>query len=305
MRLREFRARSALRIVGGALWSAVLVCSVHAQVATERHAASASGASEHEAIRNALLEATLQLCGVSIRSDTWSTGSVVVGADGAEFIERINDRIRVVTGKDECRFMGYELLGTAREGDEVRVGIEVRYSTYRVPGEAVERRRLAVLDFELDEMHLYGAGGDREQRSDGRVVRRGVDVDFNLIRNLQERFRARIEELLTQGQRFAVLDRRAPEIYEQEKRLLRSPDVDPAEGARLGKVLGADHLLYGTVDRIEVQEQRTEIQLTGEKRSPGAGHGTGAFLGARHSDPTGHVGILVGVGVGCRGRTPA
>ena len=267
MRLREFRARSALRIVGGALWSAVLVCSVHAQVATERHAASASGASEHEAIRNALLEATLQLCGVSIRSDTWSTGSVVVGADGAEFIERINDRIRVVTGKDECRFMGYELLGTAREGDEVRVGIEVRYSTYRVPGEAVERRRLAVLDFELDEMHLYGAGGDREQRSDGRVVRRGVDVDFNLIRNLQERFRARIEELLTQGQRFAVLDRRAPEIYEQEKRLLRSPDVDPAEGARLGKVLGADHLLYGTVDRIEVQEQRTEIQLTGEKRS--------------------------------------
>lgn len=131
-------------------------------------------------------------------------------------------------------------------------------------GEAVQPYRLAVLDFELDEVHLYGAGGGREQRGDRRAVRSGVDLDFALIRNLQERFRARIEELLVQGQRFAVLDRRAPEVHEQEKRLLRSSDVDPAEAARLGKVLGADHMLYGIVDRVEVQEQRTRIQLTGE-----------------------------------------
>ena len=134
-------------------------------------------------------------------------------------------------------------------------------------GEAVQRHRLAVLDFELDEVHLYGAGGGREQRAGRGAVRSGVDVDFALIRNLQERFRARIEELLVQGQRFAVLDRRAPEIHEQEKRLLRSSDVDPAEAARLGKVLGADHMLYGIVDRVEVQEQRTRIQLTGESSS--------------------------------------
>ena len=134
-------------------------------------------------------------------------------------------------------------------------------------GEAVQRHRLAVLDFELDEVHLYGTGGSREQRAGRRAVRSGVDVDFALIRNLQERFRARIEELLVQGQRFAVLDRRAPEIHEQEKRLLRSSDVDPAEAARLGKVLGADHMLYGIVDRVEVREQRTRIQLTGESSS--------------------------------------
>ena len=134
-------------------------------------------------------------------------------------------------------------------------------------GEAVQRHRLAVLDFKLDEVHLYGAGGGREQRGGRRAVRRGVDVDFALIRNLQERFRARIEELLVQGQRFVVLDRRAPEIHEQEKRLLRSSDVDPAAAARLGKVLGADHMLYGIVDRVEVQERRTRIQLTGESNS--------------------------------------
>ena len=184
-----------------------------------------------------------------------------------ELIEQINDHIRVTTGKDECRFEGYELLGVSRDSGDVEVVIQVRYSSYRVPGPAVERRRLAVLDFPMDEVHLYGTGGRREQRSGGRVVRRGVDVDYELIRNLQERFRARIEELLIQGRRFAVLDRRAPEIYEQEKRLLRSSDVDPAEGARLGKVLGADYMLYGTVDRIEVEEKLTRIQITGESYS--------------------------------------
>ncbi|MDE0025792.1 MAG: hypothetical protein OXP69_15375 [Spirochaetaceae bacterium] len=133
-------------------------------------------------------------------------------------------------------------------------------------GTAGERTRLAVLDFALDEIHLYGTGGGREQRSGGRVVKRGVDVDYDLIRNLQERFRARIEELLIHGRRFAVLDRRAGEIYEQEKRLLASDDVDPNEAARLGKVLGADYMLYGTVDRIEVTEERKTIVLTGETR---------------------------------------
>ena len=131
-------------------------------------------------------------------------------------------------------------------------------------GAASERTRLAVLDFALDEIHLYGTGGGREQRSGGRVVKRGVDVDYDLIRNLQERFRARIEELLIHGRRFAVLDRRAGDIYEQEKRLLASDDVDPNEAARLGKVLGADYMLYGTVDRIEVTEERRTIVLTGE-----------------------------------------
>jgi hypothetical protein len=131
-------------------------------------------------------------------------------------------------------------------------------------GASSERTRLAVLDFALDEIHLYGTGGGREQRSGGTTVKSGIDVDYDLIRNLQDRFRARIEELLIHSRRFAVLDRRAGEIYEQEKRLLASDDVNPNEAARLGKVLGADFMLYGTVDRIEVTEERRTIVLTGE-----------------------------------------
>ena len=245
----------------------LVVGFVDAQVSVELHEARGTGAGEREAIEDALQNAAFQLCGVTIRSETSASVSVAVNDDGMKLVERINDRIRVTTGKDDCRFSGYELVGVTRNGDDVRTHLRVQYSTYRVPGPPVDRRRLAVLDFAMDEVYLSGTGGGREQRSGGRVVRRGADVDYDLIRNLQGRFRARIEELLTQGRRFAVLDRRSPEIYEQERRLLESADVDPSEGVRLGKVLGADYLLYGAVDRIEVTEERKTIALTGESRT--------------------------------------
>ena len=240
---------------------------VGAQVSVELHEARGTGANERQAIENALQNAAFQLCGVTIRSETSATVSVAVDDDGMKLVEQLNDRIRVTTGKDDCRFSGYELVAVTPDGDDVRAHLRVQYSTYRVPGPPVDRRRLAVLDFPMDEVHLYGTGGGREQRSGGGVVRRGVEVDYDLIRNLQERFRARIEELLTQGRRFAVLDRRSPEIYGQEKRLLESSDIEPSEGARLGRVLGADYLVYGTADRIEVTEERKTLALTGETRT--------------------------------------
>ncbi|MDE0446333.1 MAG: hypothetical protein OXH96_06625 [Spirochaetaceae bacterium] len=240
---------------------------VDAQVSAEFHETRGTGASEREAIEDALQNAAFQLCGVTIRSETSSSVSVAVDDDGMKLVEHVNDRIRVATGKEDCRFSGYERVSVTREGDGVRAHLRVQYSTYRVPGPPVERRRLAVLDFAMDEVHLYGTGAAREQRSGGRVIRSGVDVDYDLTRNLQERFRAKIEELLTQGRRFGVLDRRSPDIYEQEKKLLESADVDPSEGARLGNVLGVDYMLYGTVDRIEVTEERKTIALTGESTS--------------------------------------
>ena len=259
--------RAALTIAGAALGWALLAAGAHAQVAAEVHETTGFGADRSEAIGKALQQAAFQVCGVTLESDTASAVSLAVGTEGMEVVESLNEHIRISLGSDACRFTGYEVLSSTRDGGGVQVRVRVSHASYRVPGPDVDRRRLAVLDFEIDEVHLYGAGGQREQRSGGQTARSGVDVDFDLIRNLQERFRARIESLLTQGRRFAVLDRRAGDLYEQEKRLLQSADVDAAEGARLGKVLGADYLLYGTVDRIAVEERRTNIQLTGESRT--------------------------------------
>ena len=263
------RRRAALTLTAAAamLGWALLAADAHAQVAAEVHEATGVGANRQEAIGKALQQAAFQVCGVTLESGTASAVSLAVRGEGMEIVESLNEHIRISLGSDACRFTGYEVLSATAEDGGVRVRVQVRHTSYRVPGPDVDRRRLAVLDFEIDEVHLYGAGGEREQRRGDGAVRRGVEVDYDLIRNLQDRFRARIEALLTQGRRFAVLDRRADDLYQQEKRLLQSADVDTAEGARLGKVLGADYLLYGTVDRIAVEEERKNIQLTGETRT--------------------------------------
>ena len=225
------------------------------------------GVNEQEALLNALQEATFQICGVRIESQT-ETGSLMVEDDsGTTMVERVNRVIKVRGKERSCGFDGYDILSIEHEGEQARASVRVRYSVYKVPGPAMKRRRLAVIDFPMDEVHLYGVGGGRQQRSDGRTVRTGIDVDFKLVGNLQEGFRAKMEELLTQGRRFGVLDRKRQDVYDAERRILQSGDVSVQERARLGKVLGADYMLYGTVHRVLVQDQSRSIQLTGERIS--------------------------------------
>ena len=221
---------------------------------------------EREAILDALEQATFQICGVRIDSKT-ETGSLRMTGDGeTEMLEGVNRQIKVRGRKPNCGFDGYDVLSVEHDGSEARASIRVRHSAYEEPGPPMKRRRIAVVDFPMDEVHLHGVGGARhEQRGDGRSVGAGADVDFRLVRNLQDGFRARIEELLTQGHGFGVLDRKRPDVYELEKELLQSSDVSAQESARLGKVLGADYMLYGSVDRVLVQDQSRSIQLTGER----------------------------------------
>ena len=132
------------------LWSTFLIVLlilvagfVDAQVSVEIHEARGTGAREREAVEDALQNAAFQLCGVTISSETSASVSVAVNDDGMKLVEQINDRIRVATGKDNCRFSGYELVGVTRDRDGgVRAHLRVQYSTYRVPGPPVERRRL-------------------------------------------------------------------------------------------------------------------------------------------------------------------
>lgn len=226
---------------------------------------SGTGLTEQEAVLNALQEATFQICGVRIESKTETHAELIEEGDRTRMTERINRQIKV-RGRKNCKgFDGYDVLSVEPGDPGFRADVRVRYVTYKVPGPAMKRRRISVIDFPMDEVHLYGVGGARQQHGGGRRVGEGIDVDFQLVRNLQEGFRAKMEELLTQSRRFGVLDRRRADVYEAEKRLLKSPDVSVRERARLGKVLGADYVLYGAVHRVLVENQSRSIQLTGER----------------------------------------
>ena len=255
----------AMGMVTAVICAVVFAAEVSAQTRVVERDVTGRGMIEQEAVLNALQEATFQICGIRIQSTT-ETGALLIEDDsGTTMVERVNRQIKV-RGKDpNCGFDGYDILSIEHDGEQAQASVRVRYSVYKVPGPAMKRRRLAVIDFPMDEVHLYGVGAGRQQRSDGRAVSAGLDVDFKLVRNLQEGFRAKMEELLTQGRRFGVLDRKRQDVYDAERKLLQSADVSVQERARLGKVLGADYMLYGTVHRVLVQDQSRSIQLTGER----------------------------------------
>ena len=256
------------QISGGlaiAMVAAFFIYPASAQLRMVEREVNGWGISEPEAVLHALQEATFQICGVRIDSQMEVNSVFVEDDNNTTMIETMNREIRVRGEDPNCGFEGYDVLSIRADGSQTRAAVRVRYTVYRVPGPDMKRRRLVVLDFPMEEVHLYGAGGGREMRVDGRVRRVGVDVDFKLVRTLQHGFRAKVEELLTQGRRFGILDRKRPEVYEAEKQLLLSADVDVSERARMGRVMGADYLVYGTIDRVAIENQAHVIRVTGER----------------------------------------
>ena len=230
--------------------SILILAAANAQTERMERKVVGLGADEATAVLSALQEATFQICGVRIRSRLDTRSIQIEDDEGVRMRDEVNRRIRASSANPNCEIEGYEVLDSSREGVSTRATLRVRYTVYDVPGPSMERRRIAVLNFPMEEVHLYG----------------GVDINVDLVKNLEDEFRAKIEALLTQGRRFGVLDRSRPDVYAAEKRLLRSRDVGRGERARLGKVLGTDYLLYGTVDRVVVEDQSEVIEITGERR---------------------------------------
>lgn len=261
--------RAMVRLAGAAAFLALAAAvpgqPATAQVTTEERSVTGYGANAQDAVLAALAEATLQVCGVVIRTRTLSEVEAVDDGE-LRITERLNRMIEATSGAEACRFEGYDVVATRGVAPDVAAEVRARYGVYRVPGPDMERRRIAVLEFPIGEVHLAGVGGGRERLEDGAVAERGVGVDFGLVRNLEDRFRAQIEAYLTQGRRFGVLDRDRPDVFEAERALLQSGDVDPRERARLGQVLGADYLVYGSVDRLAVEDRSEAIEITGEVR---------------------------------------
>ena len=295
-------AARRISIVVVMMCTAAFATHAGAQTQTVQRDVTGLGLGEQEAVLNALQEATFQICGVRIQSRT-ETGALLIEDDsGTTIVEQVNRQISVRGKNPKCGFDGYDILSVEHDGAQARASVRVRYSVYKVPGPAMKRRRIAVIDFPMDEVHLYGVGGGRQQRSDGQTVRAGIDVDFKLVRNLQEGFRAKMEELLTQGRRFGVLDRKRQDAYSAERRLLQSADVSVRERARLGKVLGTDYVLYGTVHRVLVQDQSRSIQLTGERIDEVYGTADVAVHGPGGGDSAGQVVVIDDGGEDIAGR---
>ena len=249
----------------------MLLPSASAQTKQVQREVSGLGADNQAAIYSALQEATFQICGVRIKSQLNVDSRFTENDAGVRIVEKVNRNIQISTKKDTCRIDRYDVLDVSGNGTSSRARLRVYYSVYRVPGRPMARRRIVVLDFPTKDVHLYNVGGVRQKRVGNRRVQSGIDVDFSLVKNLERDFRANIEALLTQSRRFGVLDRKHSKNYKAEKIILQSIDTAPGERARLGKVLGADYLLYGIIDRVIIEDQSKTIEISGERKTLLAG----------------------------------
>ena len=86
-----------------------------------------------------------------------------------------------------------------------------------------------------------------------------------------------ITELVKSG-KFRVVEREHINAILQEKGLVLSGDIDPSTAMQIGKLLGAEYLLAGSV--TEYGEESTDVHTPGFRRLPGVSVGKKTFTAA-------------------------
>ncbi len=222
------------------------VAEAIAQLSISHIKVKGTGNTQSEAVTDALMEAVYRIYGVRIASDTQSSVSRIRSDNTATLVAEIHKVVRRQTASDKRNeLLGYEVVSSQQDSAGLHtVAVQARYSRYRVPGPENKRRTLAVMNFSLTGGG-YIPGNAREV------------ADF---------LASQIESLLVQGRRFAVLDRKRNDIYAREKELIQSGDMNIAERARLGKVLGADYMVYGEILPVRIEKIDKSIKILGEHK---------------------------------------
>jgi curli biogenesis system outer membrane secretion channel CsgG len=89
-----------------------------------------------------------------------------------------------------------------------------------------------------------------------------------------------VTELVKSG-KFRVVEREQLEALMQEKNLTLSGDLDPATAVRVGKILGVNYLLTGSVTEYGVTD--TGAHAPGVRRLPGFSAGKRNFVAAMNA----------------------
>jgi curli biogenesis system outer membrane secretion channel CsgG len=133
----------------------------------------------------------------------------------------------------------YEVIDEQKIDDRTyEVTIKAWVYDYEDP-EQTNRLKLAIMPIQT----LY------DSYPFGDYVPSGVEMSLKLSQQLSA--------MLTQTNKFAVLDREYIDEFAQNRNILISDDSPIEEKARLGQVLGADYMLVGTISnaRLQIKER--------------------------------------------------
>lgn len=118
-----------------------------------------------------------------------------------------------------------------------------------VSGFAAEKPTIAVLPFVTDEL-----------------IRMTIGNQELVPRQLETEFTHQLMEFLVKSRKFNILERDYLLKIMNENKITESDYVKEGEAERIGKLLVADYLLIGKIDRLEARRKTTRIEITGEDK---------------------------------------
>jgi curli biogenesis system outer membrane secretion channel CsgG len=122
-----------------------------------------------------------------------------------------------------------------------RFGIFALMILFAAVSPAQDKKRVAILDFE------YGTVTDSVSAIFGTNVDVGKGISDMLVENL------------VKGGAYSVIERRALEKVMQEQNFSNSDRADPASAAKLGKLLGVDAIVIGSITQFGRDDKATSV----------------------------------------------
>ncbi len=217
------------------------------QISTEYVTVKGTSTTQSKAVEDALMEATFQIYGVRVTANTQAAIFSARSNDTSTFPAKIHREMsRQSLPNKRNELLGYDVISSQRDADGLyTVTIQTKYSEYRVPGPENKRRSLVVEKFVVT--------GELSKK-------RKANISGILF--------SRLEALLIQSRQFSVLSRDddGKDYAEKETSLLQSDNMSTAERARLGKVVGADYIVYGKILPASVEKIDKSIAILGEHK---------------------------------------
>jgi hypothetical protein len=211
------------------------------------------GSDRAAAVFDGLSEAVRQVHGVQISSQRRvseaSQELMVTGPDGdSSKIEFSANNSGSISADTQGYVSGYRVLSAQRaEPSGFEVTLSVSLPVYRGPGQRTHetRRRMAVYPF----------------TAGSRLLLLGEYLDSETA---ARRLTESVVEALVGTRRFAVLERQRSQAIQEERSLLTDPSVPVEEKARLSNTIGADYIMLGRLQGMDIDSGTSVSSLTGE-----------------------------------------
>lgn len=214
-----------------------------------------TGKSRSEAIRQALYDAVSQVKGIAVSSD-----DVRVALDSSTLDINTDDGNKTVSidalaihgestslkTKSAGMVKSYEVISESEVDGIYDVKLKVSVYSYQSPL-ATGRRRLAVMPLRA----------------------MGMEFDFLGLKTtsteITKLMSKKLTSLLTETNKFSILDREHIEEFVLEQKLLLSNAASVKEKAKLSEIMGSDYMLVGTIMRAGIKKRSWNSSAIGRK----------------------------------------